>query len=74
MTLNATIRDLISAVDAERMRTDLFYLAKDPLPCRKLNFTLPGHERNTLYETDDYIAGRLASWGYEVEREAVHDG
>ena len=71
MTLNATIRDLISAVDAERMSKDLFYLAKNPLLYRKLSFTLPGHEKNTLYEADDYIAGKLASWGYEVEREGV---
>ena len=71
MTLNATMRDLISAVDAERMRKDVFYLAKDPLPYRKLNLTLPGHEKNTLYEADDYIAGKLESWGYEMEREGV---
>ena len=71
MTLNATIRDLIGTVDAGRMSKDLFYLVKDPLPYRKLNFTLPGHEKNTLYEADDYIAGKLESWGYEVEREGV---
>jgi Zn-dependent M28 family amino/carboxypeptidase len=32
---------------------------------------LPGHEKNTLYEADDYLAGRLESWGYRVEREGV---
>ena len=53
------------------MSKHLFYLAKDPLPYRKLNFTLPGHEKNTLYEADDYLAGRLESWGYRVEREGV---
>ena len=65
------IRNLISAVDAGRMSKDLFYLAKDPLPYRKLNFTLPGHDKNTLYEADDYLAGKLESWGYEVQREGV---
>jgi hypothetical protein len=58
-------------VDAERMSKDLFYLAKDPLPYRKLNFTLPDHEKNTLYEADEYIADKLASWGYDIEREGV---
>ena len=67
----ASIRSLIGAVDAERMSKHLFYLAKDPLPYRKLNFTLPGHEKNTLYEADDYLAGKLESWGYRVEREGV---
>lgn len=53
------------------MAKHLFYLAKDPLPFRKLNYTLPGHEKNTLYEADDYLADKLKSWGYRVEREGV---
>ena len=65
------IRRLISVVDSERISKNLFYLAKDPLPYRKLNLTLPGHEKNTLYETDDYLAGKLEAWGYRVEREGV---
>ena len=65
------IPDLIAQVDAGRMSRDLFHLAKDPLPYRKLNYTIPGHEQNTLYEADDFIAGRLESWGYQVEREGV---
>ena len=69
--VEASIRGLIKAVDPERMSKHLFYLAKDPLPYRKLNFTLPGHQKNTLYEADDYLAGKLESWGYRVEREGV---
>ena len=69
--VDAGIRDLIRAVDGKRMSTHLFYLSKDPLPYRKLNFTLPGHAKNTLYEADDYLAGKLESWGYRVEREGV---
>ncbi len=68
---DATIRKFIGAVSAERISKHLFYLSKDPLPCRKLNFTLPGHEKNTLYEADDYLAGKLISWGYRAEREGV---
>jgi hypothetical protein len=69
--LDARIRRLIDLVDTERMSKNLSYLAKDPLPYRKLNFTLPGHQKNTLYEADDYISGKLESWGYQVEREGV---
>jgi hypothetical protein len=69
--LDATIRLLIADVNSARMSKHLFYLAKDPLPYRKLNFTLPGHAKNTLYEADDYIASQLESWGYHVEREGV---
>jgi len=69
--VDASIRRLISDVDPERISKHLFYLAKDPLPYRKLNLTLPGHEKNTLYEADDYLAGKLEAWGYRVEREGV---
>lgn len=69
--VSATIQRHINAVEAVHMKTNLFYLAKSPLPFRKLNFTLPGHERSTLDEADDYLAGRLQSWGYQVRREPV---
>ena len=69
--MEASVRRLISAVDHERMSKHLFYLAKDPLPYRKLNLTLSGHAKNTLYEADDYLAGKLEAWGYRVEREGV---
>jgi len=67
----ARIARLIDAVNPQRMSDQLFCLAKDPLPFRKLNYTLPGHTKNTLHEADDYLAGRLESWGYHVQREAV---
>ncbi len=67
----ACIRDRIGAVDVQRMSKHLFFLAKDPLPFRKLNLTLPGHAKNTLYEADDYLTSRLESWGYRVQREGV---
>lgn len=65
------IRRVIRSVDADRISKHVFYLAKNPLPYRKLNFTLPGHEKNTLYEADDYLARDLESSGYHVDREAV---
>ena len=64
------IPGLLREVDAGRIRADLFHLAKDPLPFRKLNYTLPGHEQCTLYEADAFIQGRLEALGYAVEREA----
>jgi hypothetical protein len=64
------IPDLIRQVDVERMRAGLFYLAKDPLPYRKVNHTVPGHAAHTLDEADAYIVSRLEEWGYAVEREA----
>ncbi len=62
---------LIARVDDALLREHLFHLARGPLPCRTLNYTLPGHGKCTLYEADDYVAGKLESWGYGVEREPV---
>jgi hypothetical protein len=69
--VDVSIRRLIKGVEPERMSKHLFYLAKDPLPYRKLNLTLPGRQKNTLYEADDYLTGKLETWGYRVEREGV---
>ena len=65
------IPGLIELVDGERMKADLYYLAKDPLPYRKLNYARPGASKCTLYEADDYIQEKLESCGYTVEREGV---
>jgi len=70
-SVDAGIRRLISDVDPERISKNLFYISKDPLPYRKLNLTKAGHQKNTLYEADDYLAGKLEAWGYRVEREGV---
>ncbi|HOM15788.1 MAG TPA: M28 family peptidase [Thermoguttaceae bacterium] len=65
------IQTLMKDVSQEEFRRHLFYLAKDPLPFRKLNYTRPGQEKSTLHEADDYIAEQLQKWGYQVEREEV---
>jgi len=65
------VRELMAGVEAEAMAERVYYLADDPLPRRTLNFTLPGHDKCTLYEADDYITGLLEGWGYQVEREGV---
>ncbi len=69
MMIKDPIPDLISQVDQKRMAENLFYLSKYPIPYRKVNYTVPGHARNTLYETDDFIVGKLDAPGYEIERE-----
>ncbi len=68
---SALTRRLVSRVDAARISTDLFYLSHDPIPCRTLNYVIPGHAQCTLYETDDYVAARLSELGYAIERQTV---
>lgn len=68
-SVEATIRDLLTTVDGKQMSEHLFDLSKRRWPRRTLNFTLPGHDKCTLYEVDDYLSARLESWGYEVRRE-----
>ncbi|HJN18716.1 MAG TPA: M28 family peptidase [Armatimonadota bacterium] len=66
--MSLDIRSLISQIDASRIARDIEYLASDPLPCRKVNFTVPGHEKNSLDETDEYIEFQLAARGWDVGR------
>jgi hypothetical protein len=65
----AEVRDLISRVEAQRLIDDVLYLARDPLPFRKVNYTRPGQSKCSLDEADDFIEARLASLGYQTERE-----
>ena len=61
------IPGFISQVTETNLQRDLFYLAKDPLPFRKANYTVPGHKRSTLDEADAWIERRLRGGGYKVE-------
>jgi Zn-dependent M28 family amino/carboxypeptidase len=54
-----------------RLARDVYHLAKAPLPFRKLNYTVPGHSKCTLYEADDLIEAELRRAGWAVEKEAV---
>jgi len=63
------IRVALTQVEAQRIRDSLFYLSRSPLPYRKLNYTLPGHDRCTLHEADDYLRANLEAWGYAVTSE-----
>jgi len=65
------ISRMLTAVDASRLSARLFHLSRDPLPFRKLNYTLPAHQRSTLDEADDFIQAQLASGGYAVGKQGV---
>ena len=65
------LAEIITAVDDQQIKNHLFHLAKDPLPCRCLNFIRPGALTNTLYEADCYLIRFLQRWGYRIEREIV---
>ena len=67
--MSDTVRNYLDRVSVETMREWLFHIAKDPLPRRTMNYTRPGASKPTLYEADDYLAERLAEWGYTTERE-----
>ena len=65
------IPQYIAQIDPGHLSRALFYLSKDLLPYRKLNYTRPGQSQNTLYEADDFLREHLESWGYSVEKEGV---
>ena len=65
------IPDLMQQLDVDRIRGTLHHLAEDPLPFRKANYALPGHDRSTLDEADDFIQEMLEASGYAVEKEGV---
>jgi len=69
--MNDVISGFIEKVGGENLKNHLFYLAKDPLPYRKVDYTVPGHSKSTLDETDDFVRGKLEECGYTVERESV---
>ena len=69
--LYSSVCQLLTQVDANRLRKNLFHLSKSPLPFRKLNYKRLNAEENTLYETDNFISEELQKSGYSVEKESV---
>lgn len=63
------IPELLAQVSEENLHKHLFHIAKDPIPFRKVNHTVPGHAKNTLDETDDFLQAKLEEYGYKVEKE-----
>ncbi|MBI5095026.1 MAG: M28 family peptidase [Candidatus Hydrogenedentes bacterium] len=66
-----TASSLLERIDRNRIEHCIRYLAQDPLPCRRLNYTVPGRDKCTLYEADDFIRGELRNCGYPIEETAV---
>lgn len=60
------VAELLGRVSQGRIRSDLFYLAKDPLPFRTAAFVRPGADESTLAEADAYIKSKLESAGCRV--------
>jgi hypothetical protein len=55
---------LSKKVDKERIRKGVFYLSKDPLPRRVLNWSRPGQKLSSLEEADAWIMQKLTDKGY----------
>ena len=62
-----TFLSLSSKVDKEQIQKGVYYIAKDPLPRRVLNWSLPGHALSSLEEADAWIMQQLTQWGYKPE-------
>ncbi len=58
--------EILERVSQDRLRHDLFYLCRDPLPFRTVKYTVPWHTKNSLDETDDFIAGEMRKYVSEV--------
>ncbi len=58
---------LSKKVSEKRIMKGVYYLSKDPLPRRVLNWTLPGHTLSTLEEADAWIIRQLTRGGYTPE-------
>jgi hypothetical protein len=58
-------------VDKDRLRKAVFYLSKDPLPRRVLNWSLPGHNLSSLDEADAWIIQQLKNSGYAPETDST---
>jgi hypothetical protein len=63
----ALYTSLSEKINMERIKKGVYYLAKDPLPRRVLNWSLPGHSLSTLEEADEWIMQKLADNGYKPE-------
>jgi len=59
---------LIQGVSSDRLRRDLFHLAQDPLPFRKVNYTRPGQSMCSLDEADAYLCAQLQDVGWAARK------
>lgn len=71
MVADSDIIDALARVDPERIRELVFALSRDFVPCRTLNYCLPGRAESTLAMVDELLTTRLESDGYLIERQVV---
>ena len=64
-------KKLTSKVDKKRISKGVYYLAKDPLPRRVLNWPVPGHTISSLEEADIWILKQLKRSGYKPESDST---
>ncbi len=64
-------RSLSSKINKKQIRKGVYYLSKDPLPRRVLNYTLPGHKLSTLEEADLWIEEQLSEYGYDYQLDST---
>lgn len=57
----------LELVSEDRLRHDLFYLCRDPFSFRTVSYTRPWHSRNSLDETDEFIAGEMRKYASAVK-------
>ncbi len=55
---------LSKKIDNERIRKGVYYLSKDPLPRRVLNWSRPGQKISSLEEADAWIIAQLKNYRY----------
>lgn len=64
-------RSLSSKADKELLRKGVYYLSKDPLPRRVLNWSVPGHKLSSLDEADLWIEKQLTGYGYKYHLDST---
>ncbi len=53
---------LLAEVSQERLRRDLFHLCRDPFSFRTVLYTRPWQKKNSLDETDEFIASEMRKY------------
>lgn len=64
-------RSLSLKADKELLRKGVYYLSKDPLPRRVLNWSVPGHKLSSLDEADLWIEKQLTVYGYKYQLDST---
>lgn len=58
---------VLTDVSPDRLRRDLFHLCRDPLSFRTVSYTRPWQNKNSLDETDEFIASEMRKYSSLVE-------